>query len=472
MNPRRWLQIAWWFLAVVSTLVFAGNASAAWKEKVLYSFQGGSDGYQPAGGVVFDKAGNLYGVNSWGGSGGCPDPGCGIVFELSPPTQKGGPWTETTIYAFQGVLGKVKDGFTPEGSVIIDQAGNLYGTTSLGGNGPCILLGSATGCGIVYELSPPKQKGGQWSETILHNFKNGTDGYFPWGDLVFDKSGNLYGATQFGGGEGTACNQFFGGTCGTVFKLHPPSIKNGKWKEDILHSFAGVAKKQQSGDGANPNGNLTFDSSGALYGTTYFGGNNEAGKCRGGVGGTGCGIVFELIPPSGKRSSWTEKTLHMFQGIPDGINPAAGVRFGSDGSLYGTTKSGGREGTGGTVFEVKRASTSDSWTERVLYRFTDRADGANPTGVVSFDAADHLYGTATTGRAGDSVGGNVFRLKPGAGKEWTLGVLHGFAGNPDGFFAASGIIFDKQGSIYGTTQQGGTGGACLGGCGAVFELSP
>jgi hypothetical protein len=114
------------------------SASAASKEKVLYSFQGGSDGYAPAGGVFFDKAGNLYGVNAWGGAGGCQ---CGTVFEISPPSQKGGAWTETTIYTFQGVQGAFKDGLTPAGGVVIDQQGNLYGTTSLGGSGHCVLLG-------------------------------------------------------------------------------------------------------------------------------------------------------------------------------------------------------------------------------------------------------------------------------------------------------------------------------------------
>jgi len=332
MNPQRWLQAVCCLVIALSTLAVVGNASAAWKEKVLYSFQGGSDGYQPAGGVVFDKAGNLYGVNSWGGSGGCPDPGCGTVFELSPPTQKGGAWTETTIYAFQSVLGNVKDGFTPAGSVIMDQAGNLYGTTSLGGNGPCILLGSATGCGIVYKLSPPKQKGGQWTETILHNFQSGTDGYFPWGDLAFDKNSNLYGATQFGGGKGTTCNQFYGGTCGTVFKLSPPSKKKGKWKEDILHSFAGVAKNQQSGDGAIPNGGLILDSQGAVYGTTQFGGYQK-GVCNPG----GCGTALQLSPPTQKGGSWAETLLHEFNADSNEAQPGTGMTFDGNGYLYGTT---------------------------------------------------------------------------------------------------------------------------------------
>src|SRR5579863_2742347 len=176
MNLHVWSRCAGsLFLVILAMLMVTANASAQWNERVLYSFQGGSDGYTPAGGVVFDKAGNLYGANSWGGSGGCPSPGCGTVFEISPPTQKGGSWTETTIYAFRGVGGSVKDGLTPEGGVIIDQQGNLYGTTMLGGNGPCILLGSPAGCGIVYGLSPPTQKGGPWTETILYSFQGGNE---------------------------------------------------------------------------------------------------------------------------------------------------------------------------------------------------------------------------------------------------------------------------------------------------------
>jgi uncharacterized repeat protein (TIGR03803 family) len=440
-------------------LSVVGNASAAWKEKVLYSFQGGSDGYQPTGGVVFDKAGNLYGVNSWGGSGGCPDPGCGTVFELSPPTRKGGAWTETTIYAFRGVLGNVKDGFTPEGGVIIDQAGNLYGTTSLGGNGPCILLGSATGCGTVYKLSPPKQKGSKWTETILHNFQTGMDGYFPWGDLVFDKDSNLYGATQFGGGEGTACNQFFGGTCGTVFKLHPPSIKNGKWKEDILHSFAGVAKKQQSGDGAIPNGGLILDSKGAVYGTTQLGGYQKETGCDPG----GCGTAFQLGPSAHKSGSWSETILHRFKASANEARPGTGMTLDENGDLYGTTL--------GSLFRLKPPlRKSGGWEETILHTFVYGKGAYDPEGALILDHYGNLYGTTNIDR---SFRGTVFRLKrpnQTSGK-WTLGILYGFTGPPDGEFPAANLIFDKQGNLYSTTQQGGTG-TCLGGCGAVFVVSP
>jgi hypothetical protein len=155
-------------LLVVFILALVSMASAEWKEKVLYSFQGGTtDGASPAGGVVFDKAGKLYGATTDGG-GECPPAQCGIVFQLAPPAKKGDPWTETVLHVFKG--NAAGDGNTPVGSVIIDSSGNLYGTTGYGGTGTCELLGEKVGCGTVYELSPPAEKGGAWTETVLYSF--------------------------------------------------------------------------------------------------------------------------------------------------------------------------------------------------------------------------------------------------------------------------------------------------------------
>jgi hypothetical protein len=247
-------------------LALVSDASAEWKEKVLYSFQGLPDGSVPAGGVVFDTHGNLYGATTEGGANSCPGIAqCGTVYQLTPPTTKGDAWTETVLYVF---LGKNhNDGNTPAGGVLIDAAGNLYGTTAYGGGGGCILLGTNVGCGTVYELSPPAQKGGAWRETVLYSFKGDSDGQLPVGDLAFDKQGNLYGATQYGGGYGS-CNPSFYQHCGTIFKLSPPKAKGGKWTEKVLHGF------KSGKDGANPNGGLVFDSKGAIYGTTFIGGYN------------------------------------------------------------------------------------------------------------------------------------------------------------------------------------------------------
>ena len=216
-------------------LAIAPAASAEWKEKVLYSFQGGTnDGSVPAGGVVFDKQGNLYGATTGGGPSTCAPFGteCGTVFQLSPPAQKGGSWTETLIYQFQGKGSN--DGSVPNGGLIIDAAGNLYGVTAYGGTGYCLLLGSNAGCGTVYKISPPQQQGGAWTETILYSFATAKEGYLAIGNLVFDGAGNLYGATWFGGSKGTTCDSLYGGQCGVVFELSPPKTKGGKWTEKVL----------------------------------------------------------------------------------------------------------------------------------------------------------------------------------------------------------------------------------------------
>ena len=232
-------------------------------------------------------------------------------FNLLLRPKKEDAWIETILYGFNGT-----DGSIPVGGAIIDGNGNLYGTTAYGGSGTCLLFGDNVGCGVVYELSPPTKKGGQWTYTVLYNFQGGKDGLFPWGDLVFDNHGNLYGATQFGGGKGTTCNQYFDGNCGTVFELSPPKQKGGKWTEKILHSFAGGSNGQQVGDGADPNGALILDNDGAIYGTTHFGGSVK-GECSEGSGGTGCGVVFKLAPRTKKSEQWSETILRRFDG-PDG----------------------------------------------------------------------------------------------------------------------------------------------------------
>ena len=164
-------------------------------------------------------------------------------------------------------------------------------------------------------VSPPEKKGGAWTENVLYNFQGGKDGDLPSGPLVFDSAGNLYGATEFGGGKGATCNAFYGGNCGTVFKLSPPKQKGGKWTEKVLHSFAGVAQGKQYGDGAEPNGGLVLDSKGALYGTTAIGGNqicrNEHSQP------IGCGTVFRLHPPGKAGGAWIEWIQHRFRGYPN-----------------------------------------------------------------------------------------------------------------------------------------------------------
>jgi uncharacterized repeat protein (TIGR03803 family) len=456
MNHKQCSRFAIRLLGLFTVILALGvAASAEWKEKVLYSFQGGNDGSDPGGGVVFDRQGNLYGVTQAGGPPSCAPIGnyCGTVYELSPPVKQGDPWTKTLLYMFKGK--RYNDGEVPDG-LIIDQGGNLYGVTAYGGTGGCVLIGVPAGCGTVYELSPPRTKGGKWTYTILYSFKSGKDGYLPGGNLVFDSAGNLYGATDFGGGKGTTCNPYYQ-YCGTVFELSPPKTKGGKWTEKVLHSFAGGT------DGANPNGGLVLNAKGSVYGTTAGGGST-------GCQGPGCGTAFELKTPTKTGGAWTEKILHVFTNGDDGAGPNGGLIFDAKGALYGTAGGGGSQGVG-VVFRLAEAKQSGPWTETVLHNFAFDKGGRNPWGPVTFDESGNLYGTAHAA-AGDKFGGVVFSLKPESHGKWAYAILYNFGGAPDGAYPISALVFDKGGNLYSTTEGGGKGESCQGGCGTVFEVSP
>jgi len=448
---RRWLAV------ITVSLLLASAASAEWKEKVLYSFQGGAtDGALPAGGVVFDAAGNLYGATTQG-FGFCPPAQCGSVFQLSPPAKKGDPWTESVLHVFTG--NSNGDGDTPVGGLVIDSTGNLYGTAGYGGTGGCVLLGTKVGCGIVYEMTPPQTKGGKWTEKVLYSFQGGKDGYLPVGNLTLDKAGSLYGATEFGGGFGS-CDSPYYQYCGTIFKLSPPKTKGGKWKEKVLYSF------KSGTDGANPNGGLVFDSRNAIYGTTSIGGGTN---CQSDLG-AGCGIVFELKPPAEKEGRWHEQVLYRFVAGTDGAGPNGGLILDTKGAVYGTTFGGGREN--GTVFRLTPpAKLGLRWGKTLLYVFQSCSNvtGCSPGAGLAIDSAGNLFGTAG---GGISRGGVVFRLKRITNSgPWPCSVLYSFTGSPDGYGPDAGLSWDKLGNLYGTTLYGGTGQACQGGCGTIFEAT-
>jgi uncharacterized repeat protein (TIGR03803 family) len=395
-------------------------AATNWNEKVLHSFNG-TDGGGPFAGLIFDAAGNLYGTTTSGGTF-----GYGTVFELTPTP--GGGWTEQVLYSFCHDF-FCTDGEAPYAGLIFDAAGNLYGTTELGGTNIT---------GTVFELTPAA--GGGWTEQVLYNFQhNGTDGYHPEAGLIFDAAGNLYGMTAGGGTHDV----------GTVFELTPTA--GGGWAETVLHTFGNGA------DGVYPAGDLIFDAAGNLYGMTYDGGDYDSGT------------VFELTPTAGV--GWTETVLHSFNNNgTDGIKPPAGLIFDAAGNLYGTTRYGGTYGYG-TVFELT-PTAGGGWTETVLHSFGNGTDGTSPYASLIFDAAGNLYGTTLDdgyfGCPGDTHCGTVFELTPAAGGGWTEKVLHSFSNSPDGadpFLA--GLIFDAAGNLYGTTSGGGTYGG-----GTVFELSP
>jgi uncharacterized repeat protein (TIGR03803 family) len=316
------------------------SSSGAWTENVLYSFTGGTDGVWPAGGLVFDTVGNLYGTTEYSYSNlKCNDSpvgpiGCGAVYELSPASR--GSWTETTLHDF---MGYPNDGAFPTAALILDQAGNLYGTTTEGGNGPCIANTDNPGCGTVFKLSPGS--GGVWTENVLYNFTlsfQGTE-MNPNG-ITMDSKGNLYTTTEYGS-PASDCNYRLG--CGAVWELTPSS--GGRWAVIVLYNFGSSAS-----DGEYPLGTLSFDAMGNLYGTTSAGGPSNCLV----FGASGCGTVFRLSPSS--KGGWTESVLHSFSGpYKDGANPATGVILDAAGNVYGTTSVGGAdEGAdwGGTVFEI------------------------------------------------------------------------------------------------------------------------
>jgi uncharacterized repeat protein (TIGR03803 family) len=291
------------------------QSGGVWTETVLYTFTGGADGGTPNG-VILDASGNLFGTTGGGGSG-----GNGVVFELSPNSN--GTWTETVIHTFTG---GTNGGRSPNGSLVFDSVGRLYGTTTFSGNG---------GGGLVFRLTPNGTGG--WTAGFLHNFSGRQDGAVPNGGLVLDAAGHVYGTAQAGGNL-TICNRF---GCGVVFRLSRKA--GGGWTETVIHTFS------RGTDGGVPLAGLIMDSSGNLYGTTSVGGDPSV--C-GGQGG--CGVVFKLSPGS---TGYTETVMYTFSGSTDGEFPGSPLFRDSSGNLFGTTFDGGTlsdcSGVGcGVVFEV------------------------------------------------------------------------------------------------------------------------
>jgi len=413
-------------LAVLAGVLVAMNPAWASSEHVLYSFSNdGTDGFTPYSSLIFDASGNLYGTTVLGGT-----YGCGTVFELSPSGQS---WTETVIYSFQS---NGKDGCQPYAGLIFDQAGNLYGTTYVGGN---------AGQGTVFELSPSGN--GQWQEKVLQAFA-GSRGAYPAAGLTFDSAGNLYGTTVEGG-TGSNCTA----GCGVVFELTPTA--KGGWNGTVLYDFAGA-----NGDGAWPFSRIILDASGNVYGTTFAGGQSFAGT------------VFELTPGSGGH--WSETVLYSFNDNgKDAAAPTAGVVFDTSGNLYGTTTSGGRFQQG-AVFELSPGA--NGWNETVLHSFNNNGkDGCQPFDALVMSPEGKLYGTTFLGGSSGSGWGTVFALARGSSGKWGDRVLYSFNNNgSDGYEPYLGsLVQDSEGQLYGTTPYGGTGSNCgLSGCGTVFEVVP
>jgi len=336
------------------------NQDGSWTENVLYSFMDGSDGADPVCNLIFDAAGNIYGTTQSGGDAPFPD-GDGVVFKLTPSDNGG--WTETVIRSFEGRT----DASHPASGLVFDPAGNLYGTTVLGGT---------QGYGTVFELTPNQD--GSWTEAVLHSFKGGNDGSGPLGSLVIDGSGNLYGTTASGGPK----------LAGTVFKLSPAG--GGVWNGSLLHTFTG------GNDGAYPTGALTFDADGNLYGATREGAIPNCGD-------GGCGVIFKLTPSLGE-GRWNTFALHTFTNY-GGFHPNGSLVFDAVGNLYGTTQLA----TGflnGTVFRLSRRKNGGMAI--VTYSFNGE-DGNTPYAGVILDSKGRVYGTTDLGGSGYGV---VFRITP------------------------------------------------------------
>jgi uncharacterized repeat protein (TIGR03803 family) len=387
-----------WAAAIVAAIlmmVAVTIAAPAQTYSVVYTFQGGTDGSRPQSGLIVDTLGNLYGSTPFGGTS-----NAGTVFKIDSAAN------ETILYRFTGG----SDGGGPNGPLVRDSVGNLYGTTSAGG----------LGYGVLFELEPTG------TETVLHNFgATQTDGKTPQAGLVRDSAGNLYGTTSAGGTKGF----------GVAFELDTAGNLT------TLHNFGAFF-----GDGQSPFAPLVQDSSGNLYGTTQRGGTSDAGT------------VFKI------DASGNESILHSFA-ITDGLAPDAPVILDTAGNLFGTTTQGGTHHDG-VAFEL-----DPSGNETVLHNFANGTDGAYPYGGLVLDATANYYGTALGGGKSANCPGNgcgvIYRLFHGGDT-----VLYTLTGGAQGSHPLSSLLVYK-GSFYGTAQFGGdTSGSCSpSGCGVVFKFS-
>jgi uncharacterized repeat protein (TIGR03803 family) len=398
-------------------LMFVVPAFGATQYKILYNFKGNENGAD---------AGNPYSalvMDSAGNLYGTTVNGgyrnSGTVFELSP--QSGGAWSETLVHTFTDFS---SDGTQPYASLTFDASGNLYGTTWGGG---------VNGYGVVFELSP--QGGGVWSETILHSFPGNTnDGQRPFSGVVFDSAGNLFGTANAGG---PTCG------CGSIYEL---TRSGGAWTEKVVRNFTSTGP-----DGWSPyTGNLVFDSLGNLYGATLHGGPGSAGA------------IFEFKPKAG--GGLTESIVFDFTSA--GGSPYNGLLIDAKGNIYATIYGGGGH-NGGAAVEFT-PNTNGHFTGKVLHSFNSSSkDGTQPfaAGLV-MDAAGNLYGT--TYRGGAYGYGTVYELIPQPNGKWTEKILHSFNNDGiDGNQPAAGLLMDSAGNLYGTTWSGGSDGQ-----GAVFEITP
>jgi uncharacterized repeat protein (TIGR03803 family) len=346
--------------------------------------------------------------------------------------------TLTVLHSFTGG----KDGSHPLAGLTRDASGSLYGTASKGGG---------TNNGAVFKL---KRAGSGWTLSPLYNFAGGADGAYPVARVVFGPNGTLYGTTENGGTTGD-CS----GGCGTVFNLQPqPTACTAAlcpWIETIVQRFTTLAF---------PASEVTFDSAGNLYGTTYAGGLLAPG---GGNGCSGdCGAVYELSPSNG---SWTLHLLYSFYGpeYGDGQGPEAGVVFDNSGNLYGDTNIGG-DCNFGILYQLRPGGSG--WSEHILQQLC--SIGGSPASSLIFDGSNTFYGASVGNTPYGLQAPSVFSLTQSGGN-WTFASIYTF--NQSGGGPAGALFRDSAGNLYGTTGAGGTNplGQCpSNGCGTIFKLSP
>jgi len=347
------------------------------------------------------------------------DFGGGTVFQLSP-TPTG--WMHTVLYSFTGGA----DGGEPYKGVTIDGKGNLYGTAVTGGSGSC-----EGGCGVVYKLT---NSGATWTQTVLHAFTGGYDGSGPGARVTLDPSGNIYGMTPTGGTYGF----------GTIYKIHQASL--GVWTLNVIHAFTGGT------DGATGSAGRMILRGGRLYGAVTAGGRY------------GSGLVFQL--DAGGFGERDLKPLYSFRGQPDGSFPYGALLFDRSNYIYGTTYYGGANGIG-AVYKLSPTSAPrrfGEWKEEVIYSFQEGSDGNSPISNLVADDVGNLYGTTSEGGLGS---GTIFKLSPTGGGQWIETVVHAFEGPPDGAFAYNGMVVDAFGNFYGATVHGGDNDD-----GSVYKFTP
>ena len=348
-------------------------------------------------------------------------------------------WNTTTLHHFTDK----PDGQLEWGSLLLGPGGVLFGTATAGGSYGFGRIGNAVydGFGTIFEVIPPVKGQLAYTTRVLHSFTGGLDGRFPYGALISDKAGNLFGITT-----GDYNYQ------GSVFELSPPSHGKTAWVLTPLHIFTGKA------DGGAPMGDLTFDPAGNLYGTTSAGGY--------GCNGVGCGVVFELSPPAKGHGAWTERVLFAFDDGPNGGNPEGGLARSPTGALFGLTYLGGDpRAFAGTAFALTPAGKK--WNFHLLHTFSGTTDGGNPYAAPILDAKGNVYATTVLG--GSFFEGTVFVLAGSLGTQhaWMETVLHNFGEGKDGAVPHGTLIFDRAGALYGTAFSGGSSGL-----GMAFQLSP